>query len=105
MPPWWKKENFQQLGEFECERLISLREGEFCFRAIATRMHRNSTTVMRVGKQCSPLQLGKIGEKIYEGFIFWLKTPSASSKRKPKSSPCNKKIIIPKMAEENYIYF
>ena len=35
----------------------------------------------------SPLQLGKIGEKIYKDFIFWLKTPSASSKRKPKSSP------------------
>ena len=36
----------------------------------------------------SPLQLGKLGEKIYKVFTFWLKTPSATNKRKPKSSPC-----------------
>ena len=40
------------------------------------------------GATTSPLQLGKICEKIYNVFIFWRKAPSDSSKRKPKSSPC-----------------
>ena len=35
----------------------------------------------------SPLQLGKMGEKIYKVFKFWSNVPWASRKRKPKSSP------------------
>ena len=35
----------------------------------------------------SPLQLGKIGEKIYKVFKFLSNTPWASRERKPKSSP------------------
>ena len=38
-------------------------------------------------KTTSPLQLGKIGEKIYKVFKFLSNTPWASRKRKPKSSP------------------
>ena len=45
------KEEFQQLTEFERERIIGLREGEFSYRVIAARMQRNSSTVMRIWKQ------------------------------------------------------
>lgn len=51
MPPRRKNKKFKQLTEFERGRIIGLREGRFSYRAIAARMQRNSSTVMRVWKQ------------------------------------------------------
>ena len=51
MPLRWMKEKFQQLTEFEWGRIICLGEGIFSSRAIAARVQRNSSTVMRVWKQ------------------------------------------------------
>ncbi|GFX08766.1 hypothetical protein TNCV_4227861 [Trichonephila clavipes] len=51
MPPRRNKEKFQQLMEFERERIIGLREGGFSYRATRARVKRNSSTVMRVWKQ------------------------------------------------------
>ncbi|GFX62330.1 transposable element Tcb1 transposase [Trichonephila clavipes] len=53
MPPRRNKEKFQQLMEFERERITGLREGGFSFRAIGAHVQRNSSTVMRVWKQWS----------------------------------------------------
>ncbi|GFX84998.1 transposable element Tcb2 transposase [Trichonephila clavipes] len=46
MPPRRNKEKFQQLMEFERERIIGLREGGFSYRAIEARVQRNSSTVI-----------------------------------------------------------
>ncbi|GFS81963.1 transposable element Tc1 transposase [Trichonephila clavipes] len=51
MPPRQNKEKFQQLTEFEREKVISLREGGFSFRATGARVQRNNSTMMRVWKQ------------------------------------------------------
>ncbi|GFX90295.1 uncharacterized protein TNCV_3848701 [Trichonephila clavipes] len=50
-PPRRNKENFQQLMEFERERIIGLQEDGFSYRAIGVRVQRNSSIVMRVWKQ------------------------------------------------------
>ncbi|GFS96691.1 uncharacterized protein TNCV_4754041 [Trichonephila clavipes] len=50
MPPRRYKEKFQQLTEFERERIIGLREG-FSYRAIRASEQRNSFTVIRAWKQ------------------------------------------------------
>lgn len=51
MPRRPKKATFQQLAQFERGRIIGLREGGFSYRAIAARVQRSSSTVMRVWKQ------------------------------------------------------
>ncbi|GFX84876.1 uncharacterized protein TNCV_4997081 [Trichonephila clavipes] len=51
MPPRRNKEKFQQLSEFERERIIDFREGGFHYRAIGARVQRNSSRVMQVWKQ------------------------------------------------------
>ncbi|GFV54351.1 transposable element Tc1 transposase [Trichonephila clavipes] len=45
------KVKFQQLTEFEWERIIGLREVRFSYRVIGARVQRNRSTVMRVLKQ------------------------------------------------------
>ncbi|GFX47794.1 hypothetical protein TNCV_5002151 [Trichonephila clavipes] len=51
MPPRRNKQKFQQITEFEREKIIGLREGGFSYHAKGTRVQRNSSTVMRVWKQ------------------------------------------------------
>ncbi|GFX84585.1 uncharacterized protein TNCV_723931 [Trichonephila clavipes] len=51
IPPRRNKEKFQDLMEFERERIIGIREGGFSYHAIGARVQRNSSTVMRVWKQ------------------------------------------------------
>ena len=53
MPPRRNKLKFQQLVEFERGRIIGLREGGFFYRAMTARVQRNSSTVIRVQKQCT----------------------------------------------------
>ncbi|GFV33898.1 transposable element Tc1 transposase [Trichonephila clavipes] len=59
MPPRRNKEKFQQLTEFERRRIIGLREGGLFYRVIGPRGQRNSSTVIRVWKQCTE-QLAKL---------------------------------------------
>ncbi|GFW00433.1 transposable element Tc1 transposase [Trichonephila clavipes] len=51
MPPRRNKEKYQQLTEFECGRIIGLRNRGISHHAIEARVQRNSSTVMRVWKQ------------------------------------------------------
>ena len=51
MPRQRQRAAFHQLTEFERGRIIGLREGGFSYRAIAARVQRNSSTVMREWKQ------------------------------------------------------
>ncbi|GFT05399.1 uncharacterized protein TNCV_124101 [Trichonephila clavipes] len=51
IPPQRNRGKFQQLTEFERERIIGLLEGGFSYHAIEARVQRNSSTVMRVWKQ------------------------------------------------------
>ncbi|KFM62471.1 Transposable element Tc1 transposase, partial [Stegodyphus mimosarum] len=51
MPRRRKRARFEQLTEFERGRIIGLREAGLSYRAVASRVQRNSSTVMRVWKQ------------------------------------------------------
>ncbi|XP_042895534.1 uncharacterized protein [Parasteatoda tepidariorum] len=51
MPLRRKRARFQQLREFERGRIIGLREAGLSYRAVAARVQRNRSTVMRVWKQ------------------------------------------------------
>ena len=51
MPSRQKKEKFQQLKELEWGRIIDFRGGGFFSSAIAARVQRNNSTVMRVWNQ------------------------------------------------------
>ncbi|GFY04971.1 transposable element Tc1 transposase [Trichonephila clavipes] len=42
---------FEQISEFEWDKIVSLREAESSYRAVAARVQRNSSTIMRVSKQ------------------------------------------------------
>ncbi|GFS76700.1 transposable element Tc1 transposase [Trichonephila clavipes] len=55
MPPRRNKEKLQQLTEFEWERMIGLREGEFSYHGIGARVQRNSSIVMQLppGSWCT----------------------------------------------------
>ncbi|GFY02159.1 hypothetical protein TNCV_5100201 [Trichonephila clavipes] len=48
-PPRRNKEKYQQLTEFERERIIDLREGGFSYRAIGARVQRNSSSLCEFG--------------------------------------------------------
>ena len=58
MPKRWKNEKFQQLTEFERERIIGLREGGFSYCAIVVRVQWNISTVMAAQKTGSGQQKG-----------------------------------------------
>ncbi|KFM68742.1 Transposable element Tc1 transposase, partial [Stegodyphus mimosarum] len=51
MPRRRKRARFEQLTEFERGRIIGLREAGLSYRAVSSRVQRNSSTVMRVWKQ------------------------------------------------------
>ncbi|GFT44137.1 transposable element Tc1 transposase [Trichonephila clavipes] len=51
MPRRWKGVKFEQISEFERCRIVGLREAGLSYRAVATRVQRNSSTIMRVSKQ------------------------------------------------------
>ncbi|GFW34780.1 transposable element Tc1 transposase [Trichonephila clavipes] len=42
---------FEQISEFERGRIVGLREAGLSYRAVAARVQRNSSTIMRVSKQ------------------------------------------------------
>ncbi|GFW60070.1 transposable element Tcb2 transposase [Trichonephila clavipes] len=51
MPCRRKGAKFEQISEFERGRIVGLRESGLSYRAVATRVQRNSSTIMRVLKQ------------------------------------------------------
>ncbi|GFU65858.1 transposable element Tc1 transposase [Trichonephila clavipes] len=51
MPPRRKRVKFQQFTEFKRGRIIILRKGGFFCCAIAVRVQRNCSTVIRISKQ------------------------------------------------------
>ncbi|GFW51593.1 transposable element Tc1 transposase [Trichonephila clavipes] len=51
MPRRRKGAKFEQISEFERGRIVGLREAGLSYRAVATRVQRNSSTIMRVSKQ------------------------------------------------------
>ncbi|GFV10287.1 transposable element Tc1 transposase [Trichonephila clavipes] len=53
MPRRRKGAKFEQISEFERGRIVGLREAGLSYRAVATRVQRNSSTIMRVSKQWS----------------------------------------------------
>ncbi|GFX58938.1 transposable element Tc1 transposase [Trichonephila clavipes] len=46
-----KGAKFEQISEFERGKIVGLREAGLSYRAVAVRVQRNSTTIMRVSKQ------------------------------------------------------
>ncbi|GFS95251.1 transposable element Tc1 transposase [Trichonephila clavipes] len=44
---------FEQISEFERGRIVGLPEAGLSYRAVAARVQRNSSTIMRVSKQCT----------------------------------------------------
>ncbi|GFX60989.1 transposable element Tc1 transposase [Trichonephila clavipes] len=46
-----KGAKFEQISEFEQGRIVGLREAGLSYRAVAARVERNSSTIMRVSKQ------------------------------------------------------
>ncbi|GFV02623.1 transposable element Tcb2 transposase [Trichonephila clavipes] len=51
MPHQRKGAKFEQISEFERGRIVDLREAGLSYRAVAARVQRNSSTIMRVSKQ------------------------------------------------------
>ncbi|GFY08271.1 transposable element Tc1 transposase [Trichonephila clavipes] len=51
MPRRRKGVKFEQISEFERGRIVGLREAGLSYRAVAARVQRNSSTIMRVWKQ------------------------------------------------------
>ncbi|GFX99355.1 transposable element Tc1 transposase [Trichonephila clavipes] len=51
MPCRRKGAKFEQISEFERGKIVGLREAGLSYRAIAARVQRNSSTIMRVSKQ------------------------------------------------------
>ncbi|GFX46369.1 transposable element Tc1 transposase [Trichonephila clavipes] len=51
MPRRRKGAKFEQISEFERGRIVGLREDGLSYRAVAARVQRNSSTIMRVSKQ------------------------------------------------------
>ncbi|GFY24274.1 transposable element Tc1 transposase [Trichonephila clavipes] len=51
MPCRRKGAKFEQISEFERGKIIGLREAGLSYRAVAARVQRNSSTIMRVSKQ------------------------------------------------------
>ncbi|GFW13020.1 transposable element Tc1 transposase [Trichonephila clavipes] len=51
MPRRRKGAKFEQISEFERGRIVGLREAGLSYRAVAARVQRNSSTIMRVSKQ------------------------------------------------------
>ena len=51
MPLRRKRAKFEQISEFERGRIVGLREAGLSYRAVAARVQRNSSTIMRVWKQ------------------------------------------------------
>ncbi|GFU72947.1 transposable element Tc1 transposase [Trichonephila clavipes] len=51
MPRRRKRAKFEQISEFERGRIVGLREAGLSYRAVAARVQRNSSTIMRVSKQ------------------------------------------------------
>ncbi|GFV84116.1 transposable element Tcb2 transposase [Trichonephila clavipes] len=51
MPRRRKGAKFEQISEFERGKIVGLREAGLSYRAVATRVQRNSSTIMRVSKQ------------------------------------------------------
>ncbi|GFS59940.1 transposable element Tc1 transposase [Trichonephila clavipes] len=51
MPRRRKGAKFEQISKFERGRIIGLREAGLSYHAVATRVQRNSSTIMRVSKQ------------------------------------------------------
>ncbi|GFW55002.1 transposable element Tcb2 transposase [Trichonephila clavipes] len=51
MPRRRKGAKFEQISEFKRGRIVGLREAGLSYRAVATRVQRNSSTIMRVSKQ------------------------------------------------------
>ncbi|GFW12843.1 transposable element Tc1 transposase [Trichonephila clavipes] len=51
MPRRRKGAKFEQISEFERGRIVGLREAGLSYRAVATRVQRNSSTIMRVSTQ------------------------------------------------------
>ncbi|GFX37728.1 transposable element Tc1 transposase [Trichonephila clavipes] len=51
MPRRRKGVKFEQISEFERGRIVGLREAGLSYRAVAARVQRNSSTIMRVSKQ------------------------------------------------------
>ncbi|GFT06549.1 transposable element Tc1 transposase [Trichonephila clavipes] len=51
MPRRRKRAKFEQISEFERGRIVGLRVAELSYRAVAARVQRNSSTIMRVSKQ------------------------------------------------------
>ncbi|GFW36882.1 transposable element Tc1 transposase [Trichonephila clavipes] len=51
MPCRRKGAKFEQISEFERGKIVGLREAGLSYRAVAARVQRNSSTIMRVSKQ------------------------------------------------------
>ncbi|GFX67597.1 transposable element Tc1 transposase [Trichonephila clavipes] len=51
MPRRRKGAKFEQISEFERGKIVGLREAGLSYRAVAARVQRNSSTIMRVSKQ------------------------------------------------------
>ncbi|GFU27996.1 transposable element Tc1 transposase [Trichonephila clavipes] len=51
MPCRRKGAKFEQISEFERDKIVGLREAGLSYRAVAARVQRNSSTIMRVSKQ------------------------------------------------------
>ncbi|GFW34402.1 transposable element Tc1 transposase [Trichonephila clavipes] len=51
MPRRRKGAKFEQISEFKRGRIFGLREARLSYRAVAARVQRNSSTIMRVSKQ------------------------------------------------------
>ncbi|GFU01082.1 transposable element Tcb1 transposase [Trichonephila clavipes] len=51
MPRRRKGAKFEQISEFKRGRIVGLHEAELSYRAVAARVQRNSSTIMRVSKQ------------------------------------------------------
>ncbi|GFX74233.1 transposable element Tc1 transposase [Trichonephila clavipes] len=59
---------FEQISVFERGRIVGLREAGLSYRAVAARVQRNSSTIMRVSKQC----VGQLGNPVgcAQGFLY-----------------------------------
>ncbi|GFU47847.1 transposable element Tc1 transposase [Trichonephila clavipes] len=79
MPRRRKGAKFEQISEFERGKIVGLREAGLSYRAVAARVQRNISTIMRVSKQWTD-----------EG---WTARKSGSGPRNATSAPDDRRLV------------